>query len=398
MLPPKALTAPKPVAPLSSNVVQMENPLSLGGFHPHPTDQRMMFDDHYVDQYAGHPPYVETYRHPNSAQHEFQPNAPHSERVSTTLQLEYSCGSMVYDCSGLESRMESDSRARWGVSSDINDFNKSAVSTMDFSAISLDLYSALSDEEKPDGNPNETAPPGASNSIMLDSIGASMDLGNCFQKSSGMEDPPIMAAPYIAALRKEGASHQVHDMHSNGDTRNELTAKDLASDRYSHLKREESEVTVVTGARSRHPRDREMGGRELREREKSDEESEESLAESFNMSLDLSALPRPLAARRASRRDAYRVKLGNDSTDSTTIQLPARAGHDSTDSTTIQLPTRAVKSGQQSGETQFDALEPIPVQASSMQNAPTVKNQCDSHSDDSLLSSLTSFVSVPSVR
>jgi hypothetical protein len=373
----------------------MENPLSLGQHRSPPTDQQMMFDDHYVDQYGGHPPYVETYRHPNSAQHELQPNAPNSERFLTAPQLEYSCGSMVYDCSGLESRMESDSRTRWGVSSETNDFSKSAVSTMDFSAISLDLYSALSDEEKPDGNPDETAPPGASNSIMLDSIGASMDLGNCFQKSSGMEDTPIMAAPYIAALRKEGASHQVT---SNGDARNELTAKDLASDRYSHLKREESEVTVVTGARSRHPRDREMRGRDFREREKSDEESEESLAESFNMSLDLSALPRPLAARRETRRDAYRAKLGNDST---TIQLPSRAinsGHDSNDSTTIQLPTRAVNSGQQSEE--FDAIESIalPAQASSMQNATTVKNQCDSHSDDSLLSSLTSFVSVPSVR
>jgi hypothetical protein len=174
--------------------------------------------------------------------------------------LEYSCGSLVYESSSLCGSDPSDampvkavpssstaslqSSAQWGTNSiSMMDMNKSAVSAMDFSSASLDWLAYENSEVR--GN-LETA--------LLDSSVTTMDLNASYK--SGLT-PPVLPP--------------------EGPARNANTA------RYDFLRREESVDTAIAGNLRHHS------------------QLDASLSESFNMSLDLSALPPPGDSREGSR-------------------------------------------------------------------------------------------------
>ena len=179
--------------------------------------------------------------------------------------LEYSCGSLVYESSlcGSDSHDPTPTKPTssaslqngtpWGTNSlSTMDMNKSAISAMDFSSASLDWLTTLDGEEKG----IET------NLTLLDSVNT-MDLNASYK--SGLTPAP------------EGPPRNAH----------------MA--RYDFLKREESVDTAIAG-NLRHP-----------------SQLDASLSESFNMSLDLSALPAPTGESRENSRGPGRLDLLNTS-------------------------------------------------------------------------------------
>lgn len=256
---------------------------------------------------------------PNSDESSFEKppllEAQTSYRLADKLiapQLEYSCGSLMYDSISDVARVGefSESRVRWGASAS-GDMNRSAsISGMDFSAISLDLYSAIDEQDRLQSNQETMLFARHSDSIAVDSAGASMDIGSCF-RLGGADASNNALTSYQG---KRGGNHNTQENTSSSSN------GDLSADRYSQLKREESDATIVTRPRRRGSRD-------------CDNQllvNEDSLAESFNISLDLSAIPRPPAARRETRRRAFRAQhcVDINSTGAHTIDSQIQAQND----------------------------------------------------------------------
>jgi hypothetical protein len=203
--------------------------------------------------------------------------------------LEYSCGSLVYDASswGSDHNMDQTSSpplphgvtspnhtlpphhhhmafpanaansAIWGTNSISMDWNKSAVSTMDFSSESLDLLSVLGEGTESSSHDDPVVArtiPGKvgdgnhrSSLTLLDSSVSGTDLNGSYKPSVFFESNQVLTS--VRRVQEERRSHRRDDSSDSDPNilQRPRPTGTLYQARYDYLKREESIDTAIAG-------------------------------------------------------------------------------------------------------------------------------------------------------